>query len=148
MNLDENEFALYDTISRTLGKDVPRPDYVVYLQASTETIMKRIEKRGRPFEFNMDFHYIETVNRAYNQFFFHYTASPLLIINSNNIDFLNAHDECEELIEQILQAKPGSNYYQPIGSAEYSKILKKIKDREAQTLRDIDEETTLEDLPQ
>jgi deoxyguanosine kinase len=147
MNLDENEFALYDTIARALGKDVPRPDYVVYLQASTETLMKRIEKRGRPFEFNMDSHYIEALNRAYNHYFFHYTASPLLIININNIDFLASHDECEDLIKQIFQAKPGSNYYQPLGSAEYSKILKKTKDREAQTLRAIDEETKLEDLP-
>jgi deoxyguanosine kinase len=129
INLDENEFSLYNAIARILDKDVPRPDYVVYLQASTETLLKRIEKRGRPFEFNMDFHYIDAINRAYNHFFFHYTASPLLIINTNAIDFVNNEKEREEVIDQILAGKPGSNYYQPLGSAEYSKILKKTKDR-------------------
>ncbi len=129
VNLDENEFALYSSVARVLDKDIPRPDYVVYLQASTETLMKRIEKRGRPFEFNMDVHYIEALNRAYNHFFFHYTASPLLIINTNAIDFVANEKERDEVIDQILEGKPGSNFYQPLGSAEYSKILKKTKGR-------------------
>ena len=129
VNLDENEFALYNTIARILEKDVPRPDYVVYLQASTETLVKRIEKRGRPFEFNIDPHYIDALNRAYNHFFFHYTSTPLLIINTNSIDFINNEKEREEVIDQILLGKAGSNYYQPLGFDEYSKILKKTKDR-------------------
>ena len=146
VNLNENELALYDTIARILDKDVPRPDYVVYLQASTETLIKRIEKRGRPFEFNMDFHYIDALNRAYNHFFFHYTDSPLLIINTNNIDVTVAGDEREDLIDQILQAKPGCNYYQPLGSAEYSKIIKKNKDREAKPQAGVDDGSDQEDL--
>ena len=129
VNLDENEFSLYDSIGRILERDIPRPDYVIYLQASTEALMKRIEKRGRPFEFNMDVHYLDALNRAYNHFFFHYTASPLLIINTSAIDFINNEKEREEVIDQILEGKAGSNYYQPLGLAEYSKILKKTKDR-------------------
>jgi deoxyguanosine kinase len=129
VNLDENEFALYNAVARVLDKDIPPPDCVVYLQASTETLMKRIEKRGRPFEFNMDAQYIEALNQAYNHFFFHYTASPLLIINTNAIDFVANEKERDEVIDQILEAKPGSNFYQPLGSSEYSKILKKTKDR-------------------
>jgi deoxyguanosine kinase len=145
VNLDDKELALYDTIARILDKDVPPPDYVVYLQASTETLMKRIEKRGRPFEFNMDFHYIDALNRAYNQFFFHYTASPLLIINTNNID-IGDSDTLDQLIDEILLAKPGCNYYQPLGSAEYSKIVKKNKDREAKGRGEEVEETGQEDI--
>jgi deoxyguanosine kinase len=145
VNLDDKELALYDTIARILDKDVPRPDYVVYLQASNETLMKRIEKRGRPFEFNMDFHYIDALNRAFNQFFFHYTASPLLIINTNNID-LTASDAREELIDQILQAKPGCNFYQPLGSDDYSKMLKKNKDREPKPRGGCDDGSGQEDI--
>jgi deoxyadenosine/deoxycytidine kinase len=127
VNLDENEYSLYATVASILEKGVPRVDFVVYLQASTDALMKRIEKRGRPFEFNMDRHYIDQLNQAYNQFFFHYTASPLLIINTANIDFVNNNDEREEVIDQIVDVKPGANFYQPLGAAEYLKILKKTK---------------------
>ena len=75
----------------------------------------------------MDYSYIDTVNKAYNNFFFHYSDSPLLIINTSNIDFVENGDDREEVIQQILDVKAGSNYYQPLGSNEYSKIVKKIK---------------------
>jgi deoxyguanosine kinase len=130
INLDENEYALYETVASILEKDIPPIDFVVYLQASTETLMKRIEKRGRPFEFNMDRRYIDQLNQAYNHFFFHYTASPLLIINTSNIDFVKNSDEREELIDQIMRVKPGCNFYQPLGAAEYSKIRKKTKGKD------------------
>ena len=129
VNLDEAEFALYNTVAAILEKDLPKLDYVVYLQASTDVLLKRIEKRGRPFEFNMDFAYIDALNQAYNNFFFHFTASPLLIINTSNIDFVANGDEREEVIDQILDLKAGSNYYQPLGTAEYSKIVKKTRPR-------------------
>ena len=131
VNLDENEYALYATVASILEKEVPKLDFVVYLQASTDALLKRIERRGRPFEFNMDRHYIEQLNAAYNQYFFHYTASPLLIINTTNIDFVNNNDEREEVIEQIIDVKPGVHFYQPLGAAGYSKILKKTKSRDA-----------------
>ncbi len=130
VNLDENEFALYSAIARFLERDMPRFDYVVYLQASTEVLLKRIEKRGRPFENGMDYRYIDSLNQAYNNFFFHYTASPLLIINTTNIDFVNNENELDEVIDQIVNVRPGCHYYQPLGFAEYSKILKKNKARE------------------
>jgi deoxyadenosine/deoxycytidine kinase len=130
VNLDETEYSLYATVASILEKDIPRLDFVVYLQATTDALMKRIEKRGRPYEFNMDRHYIDQLNMAYNHFFFHYTASPLLIINTSNIDFVNNLDEREEVIDQIVNIKPGCNFYQPLGAAEYLKILKKTKNRE------------------
>jgi deoxyguanosine kinase len=139
INLDENEFSLYNTVAGILEKDIPKLDYVVYLQATTDVLLKRIEKRARPYEFNMDYSYIDTVSKAYNNFFFHYSDSPLLIINTSNIDFVENADDREEVIEQILDVKAGSNYYQPLGSNEYSKIMKKNKpsgEAEADLLKD------------
>ena len=85
---------------------------VVYLQASTEVLLKRIEKRGRPYEFNMDPEYIKQLNDAYNHFFFHYSDSPLLVVNTDEIDFVNDPDDLAEIVEQIAAIKPGVTYYQ------------------------------------
>ncbi|MDR0305465.1 MAG: deoxynucleoside kinase [Chitinispirillales bacterium] len=116
MNLQDDELSLYNNIARLLESAIPRPDLVVYLQASTDTLLKRIEKRGRSFEFNIEAKYIEELNDAYNYFFFHYTASPLLIIDANDIDFVNNTADLEEIVEQIVNAKAGTNFYHPIGS--------------------------------
>jgi deoxyadenosine/deoxycytidine kinase len=125
INLDENELKLYDTVASILERDIPRVDYVVYLQVSTDELMRRIEKRGRQFEFNMDYDYIDALNEAYNHYFFHYTESPLLIINANAIDFLNNAGDREEILEEILEVKQGTNFYQPLGAAGHAHILKK-----------------------
>jgi len=115
MNLQDEEFSLYNNIARLLESSIPRPDLVVYLQASTDTLLKRIEKRGRFFESNMDVKYIEELNEAYNCFFSHYTASPLLIINANDIDFVGNSSHLDEILEQIVSVKAGANYYNPMG---------------------------------
>ena len=133
INLDEAEYALYSKVAIALERNIPGPDLVVYLQSSTDAIMKRIEKRGRPFEFNMDYHYIDQLNEAYNEFFFNYTDSPLLIINTNDIDFVDNSDECEEIIDRIVDVKPGCNFYKPLGADGYSKIRNKMKSMEIQT---------------
>jgi deoxyguanosine kinase len=116
INLEEHELTLYNNIARVMEVSIPRPDLVVYLQASTSVIMRRIEKRGRPYEFNMDPGYIEFLNEAYNHFFFHYTTSPLLIINTNDIDFVNETADLEEIVRQITTTRSGTNYYRPISS--------------------------------
>jgi deoxyguanosine kinase len=116
INLDEDELALYNTITRSLEREVPKPDYVVYLQASTDVLMERIEKRARSFEFNMDRSYVEVLNEAYNHFFFHYSDSPLLIINTDFIDFVESPQDLEEITRHISQAKPGVNFCKPMGS--------------------------------
>jgi deoxyadenosine/deoxycytidine kinase len=115
INLDDNELNLYDTIAKNLSRDVAHPDLVVYLQVSTEVLLKHIEKRGRPFEYNMDRNYIETLNEAYNHFFFHFTDTPLLIINTSDIDFVTHPEHLDELLDQIVQAPPGVNFYKPMG---------------------------------
>lgn len=126
MNLLDDELVLYNNIARVLETSIPRPDLVVYLQASTDVLLKRIEKRGRSFEFNMDRDYIDTLNQAYNHFFFHYTSTPLLIIDTNDIDFVNDIRDLEELVEQIVNAKIGTHFYHPLGSKNRQAIEKRL----------------------
>lgn len=113
INLDENELMLYSALAEVLDKKVPRPELVIYLQASTDVLLQRIEKRGRPFEFNMDRSYIESLNEAYNHFFFHFEDCPLLIINTNEIDFVAATEDLDTIIEQIMAIRSGVQYFQP-----------------------------------
>lgn len=116
INLDENELALYEKIHPLLEMRVPLPDLVIYLQASTEVLLHRIDLRGRPYERNIDPLYLDEVNQAYNHFFFHYTANPLLVINTNEIDFVKRKEDLEDLIKQINEMKRGTQYYVPLGS--------------------------------
>jgi deoxyadenosine/deoxycytidine kinase len=118
LNLLDDELALYNTIARTLETSVPPPDLVVYLQASTETLLRRIAKRGRSYEDDMDEQYVNDLNEAYNHYFFHYTASPLLIINTNELDFVDDARDFREVIEQIVNAKPGVNIYNPLSQKD------------------------------
>lgn len=114
VNLDEDELSLYDTVARSLERDIVKPDFVVFLQASTSVLMRRIEKRGRSFEHAMDPHYLGALNEAYTHYFFHYTDSPVLIIDTSDIDFVEYPADLEELTAQIVQAKPGVNFYHPM----------------------------------
>lgn len=119
VNLDDEEYALYNTISGVMTAAIPKPDLVVYLQASDETLLRRIEKRGRSYEYNMDPQYMNMLNKVYNQFFFNYNETPLLIINTNDIDFVNNENDREEIIEQIIRAgRHGTEYYQPMSSRD------------------------------
>lgn len=119
VNLDDEEYALYNTISGVMTSAIPKPDLVVYLQASDETLLRRIEKRGRSYEYNMDPQYMNMLNKVYNQFFFNYNETPLLIINTNDIDFVNNENDREEIIEQIIRSgRHGTEYYQPMSSRD------------------------------
>ncbi len=112
-NLDENEMGLYQRLSGLLEKQLPHPDYVIYLQADTKTLMSRIRQRDRYYERNIDEGYIESLNQAYNNFFHYYNDSPLLILNTNHIDFVRSPDDLNLLLDQILKAPAGSTYFSP-----------------------------------
>jgi len=101
VNLSEEEFALYDKIYAILAVDVPRPDLVIYLQARPEALYKRIRQRGRPYERDIDFEYIERLCEAYNTFFFHYNSSPMLIVNIKGFDFLANPKDLDLLYNEI-----------------------------------------------
>jgi deoxyguanosine kinase len=118
VNLDEAELNLYEQIASEMVKSIPPPDLVIYLQASTDVLLRRIDRRGRTFEFNMDPRYIGLLNEAYNHFFFHYTETPLLIVNTNEIDFVNNPVDFTDLLEQLVHARNGTTFYQPMNSKD------------------------------
>lgn len=114
LNLSHQELSLYERVVGWLELEVAKPDIVVFLQASTEMLMERIGRRGRPFERDMDRGYISALNEAYNHFFFHYAEAPLLVVNTNGIDFVKHPDEFEDLLNRIIEHDAGTTYYAPI----------------------------------
>lgn len=118
LTLDENELALYEKIHELLEVQIPKPDLVVYLQASTEILLQRIALRGKPYERDLDRQYLEDLNGAYNHFFFHYNASPLLVVNTNDLDFVNRRQDLEDLVRQIGEVRGGTQYYVSITSSK------------------------------
>ncbi len=113
LNLDSDELKLYEKIYSILSPRLRQPDLVIYLQASTEILSQRIRKRKKPYEKGITLDYIEELNRAYNQFFFHYDASPLLIISTSGVDFTRSPEEVTQLAREIMRAKEGMQYYIP-----------------------------------
>jgi deoxyadenosine/deoxycytidine kinase len=117
-NLDENEFWLYEQLFQLLRRRITPPDLVIFLQATTEVLMERIKKRDRKYERAISFKYLEEINQAFNDFFFHYADSPLLVIDASKIDFVNIPEDFEDLVEQIKKVKGGTQYYIPLSSKE------------------------------
>ena len=116
LNLKEHEYHLYQQIYNLIKIKIPRPDLVIFLQAETDTLFTRVEKRGREYEHYIEYTYLEGVNRAFNNFFFYYSETPLLVINTNEIDFVEKKIDLEELINKINNHKIGREYYNPLGS--------------------------------
>lgn len=116
ITLDDNELALYKRLADLLERDVPKPDIVVYLQASVEALMERIRKRGREFERDMSRDYIEALSEAYNHFFFHYSETPLIVVNTSDLNFVENTADLEELAREIEEHDRGTTYYVPLGT--------------------------------
>ena len=93
LNLSDDEMKLYDKVATALEKSILYPDLVIFLQAGTDNLMSNITKRSRDYEKNIDWNYVDSLNSIYNEFFFRYDKSPLLIINSNDLDFVNKKDD-------------------------------------------------------
>ncbi len=113
LNLNEKEMQLYDTVANLLERNVINPDLVIYLQADTDTLMKNIAKRGREMEKNITYEYIDALNQVYTEFFFRYQDTPLVIINTNNIDFVNNKNDLDEVISYIRQPVSGTKFFNP-----------------------------------
>ena len=103
LNLGDKEMQLYDTVASLLERNIIRPDIVIYLQADTDILMKNIEKRGRNMEKNVTWEYIDALNQVYTEYFFRYQDTPLVIINTNNIDFVENENDLKEVIDYIRQ---------------------------------------------
>jgi deoxyguanosine kinase len=117
INLDDHEFRLYDQVFEMLRSRVPTPDLVIFLQARTEVLMERIRRRGRKFERDISYSYLEAINQSFNDFFFHYADSPLLVVNASEIDFVHHPADLEDLMVQVGKLKAGIQYYVPVASA-------------------------------
>jgi deoxyadenosine/deoxycytidine kinase len=115
LNLEDSELLVYEKLYTLLAEGVPRPDLVVYLQAPTDVLARRIKQRGRPEELHLSEEYLAEVNRAYNHYFFHYTSTPLLVVNTAEVDFVKHEDDLDDLIKQIRQMGKGTQYYVPLG---------------------------------
>ena len=105
INLDEDEFALYDKIYGLIKNDIPNPDLVIYLQSNPEVLFRRIKHRDRKFVHNIEFEYIEALCEVYNSFFFHYNQSPVLIVNIKGFDFIGNDHDLEYLCNEIKDLK-------------------------------------------
>ena len=115
VNLSERELSLYEKIAPVLARDIPKPDLVIYLQAETATLLDRIRRRNHSFEKSIDTDYIESLNKAYDYFFFDYTERPLLVVKTDDIDFVNNPDQFDDLIDRIQKPIAGKIYYHPSG---------------------------------
>ncbi len=115
LNLEDSELAIFERLYGLLAENVARPDLVVYLQAPTEVLLKRIKLRGRGEEANLSEEYLAEVNRAYNHYFFHYTQTPLLVVNTTDVDFVKRPEDLDDLITQIKKMGKGTQYYVPMG---------------------------------
>lgn len=113
LNLAADELALYDQVYRLLHLDLPQPDLVLYLQADPEILSERVKTRGQSYEKEMTWEYLVQVHQAYRDFFFQYTATPILIIQTGSIDFVHSRADLEDLLRQIRQMKGGIQYYTP-----------------------------------
>lgn len=114
LNLDDSELMLYERLYAVLSESVPRPDLVIYLQASTGVLVERIRKRHRDYEAEISTRYVEDLNQAYNHFFYHYSETPLLVINTTDIDFVENESDLDDLVAQISNMGKGVQYYRPM----------------------------------
>ena len=114
LNLDDKEMHLYDTVASLLERNIIRPDLVIYLQADTDVLMKNIAKRGRNMESNVTWEYIDALNQVYTEYFFRYQDTPLVIINTDNIDFVENEKDLKEVIDYIRQPVSGTKFFNPV----------------------------------
>jgi deoxyadenosine/deoxycytidine kinase len=116
LNLSDNELLIYERLYTLLEPNVPRPDLVIYLQASLDVLLQRIKKRNLDYEKSITREYLKELMQAYNYFFFHYKLSSLLVINTSEIDFVENPKDMEDLVSMIRTMGKGTKYYVPLGS--------------------------------
>ena len=118
LNLDEKEMQLYDTVANLLERNIIKPDLVIYLQASTDTLMKNISNRGREMESDITHEYIDALSQVYTEYFFRYQETPLVIINTNNIDFVHNKNDLKEVIQFIRKPISGTKFFNPVSDTK------------------------------
>jgi deoxyadenosine/deoxycytidine kinase len=111
INLSEPELAIYRQIAGLLQQKLPKPDLVVFLTASVEVLMERIRRRNIDYERSIDVEYLEQVVESYNYHFFHYNATPLLVIKTDQLDFVENSKHLKEIFDQIADMRQGTRYF-------------------------------------
>jgi deoxyadenosine/deoxycytidine kinase len=111
INLEKRERILYDKIHNLLHKDIVTPNFIIYLQANLDTIMERIQKRGRNYERSINEEYIKLLIQSYNEYFFHFNKCPVLIVNANEVDFVKYSSHFKLLKEEMKTITSGINYF-------------------------------------
>lgn len=111
--LDDEELVLYNRLHSLLEGKIVCPDLTIYLQASTGVLLHRIRKRGRSYERSITEDYLAALNEAFNHFFFHYEDSPLIIINTDRLDFTENMDQLDDIFSRISEPFEGTRYYVP-----------------------------------
>jgi deoxyguanosine kinase len=116
LNLDDNELFIYQRLYELLTRDVPAPDLVVYLQTPTDVLLRRVHSRRLEPEtvaLQPDDEYLRELNEAYHHFFFHYNATPLLVVETSQFDSDASDEALDDLVKQIRGMGPGTRYYVP-----------------------------------
>jgi deoxyadenosine/deoxycytidine kinase len=113
VNLDRDEFELYQKVYRQLTIDAPKPDLVIYLQASPDVLLERIENRGIAAEKAINRDYLERLNEVYSEFFLYYDDAPLLIVNASELDLVNSGADYIHLVDYLLEIRSGRHYFNP-----------------------------------
>jgi deoxyadenosine/deoxycytidine kinase len=117
INLDNEELKLYERYYEMLSKDLPKPDLVIYLQASPEVLRGRIAKKKAPAESKIALDYLQEVVKAYEHFFFRYAASDLLVVNTSEIDFVDRNEDLQQLLRRLQDPVKGTQYFLPLGES-------------------------------
>jgi len=113
LNLDNQELSIYNKLYSLLIKELPQPDIIIYLQAKPDVLLHRIKRRNLPYEKNISEDYLKEIIQAFDYFFFHYKATPLLVINTNQIDFVLNEEHFNEILKAIETMRAGTQYYTP-----------------------------------
>jgi deoxyguanosine kinase len=116
INLSDPELEIYNRYYQLFREQLPAPDLVIYLQASPDVLKKRLRKKNVSGETAVSDDYIEEVVKAYEHFFFHYSSSDLLVVNTNDIDFVERHTDLQELLRRVSEPIRGTQYFLPLGS--------------------------------
>ena len=118
LNLNDQELEIYNRYYNRFHEQLPTPDLVIYLQATPEVLKKRLKKKNVPNERAINEDYLEEVIKAYEHFFFHYTTSDLLIVNTSEIDFVEHNEDLQELLRKVSAPIRGTQYFLPLGSQD------------------------------
>jgi deoxyguanosine kinase len=114
LNLSPEELDIYREMFRHLRPQLPRPDLVVYLQAPVDVLLERIRRRGRSYERRIEVAYLERLNAAYTEFFYHYDAAALVIVNAAEIDWVSSEADFRQLVQFLDQVHGGRHYFNPL----------------------------------